>query len=578
MLQKRLIRLSPLALILLATLNGCSTEVAAPTQGLAVAIKGPLANSPFDKPEAAFVALVAEGPDLKADALQVVKPYAPGLPLTLPEVPYGYARQLRVELYAKGVNGQPALPVVGRGRTVPKDVLLGKTFLVNAYVTCTNAFAAAITNVKTETATDGRVGAAIVATADEGVLIAGGADPVAGKTDPHDPASWGNFKTTVLRYDTDLRQLFNLSAEPFNASLSTGRAFMAAARGSAGTIVLSGGYVDLGAGPVPSNLMEYFDATSSKIKASNAGMAHLEFARAHHTVTRMFDDDNYFMVIGGKGTASQASRTWEIWHPTHGRITIGELSGPRWNHAAVRLPEKDGGYMMLIGGENENGPIDNFEVIRYDRFGHVAYKDNPKVTCCLGTNCHSDDKSTETCAALKGQPGYSEFAWKPILRDLAGKVARTMPAAAYVHNGAPRYNLVYIVGGFADAKKTQPLTRVDVFNIETGQWIESTSPLLAPRGAPILGWSTAGAQRGQVIVTGGLDANGKTIATGELLSYDPAGGKVLREWSKNELPGGGMVFGQAASLSTGHVFIAGGASSDGTSLKASTTIRLYNPK
>ena len=82
MLQTHLIRMSSLALLMLATLSGCSTEVAAPTQGLAVAIEGPLADSPFDKPEAAFVALVAEGPDLKADALQVVKPYAPGLPLT----------------------------------------------------------------------------------------------------------------------------------------------------------------------------------------------------------------------------------------------------------------------------------------------------------------------------------------------------------------------------------------------------------------------------------------------------------------------------------------------------------------
>ncbi len=570
-----------LPLLMLATpLSACDPGVAEPVQGLAVLVTGPLSDSPLADPESAFVAVVAEAPDIPPDQIQVVQPLVTGQPtnLSLPAVPYGFGRQMRVELYSKDVNGLPTFPVRGRGRTIPQDVGQGETFLVSAYVTKTNAFAPPISEAKQEALTDGRVGAAVVPMLDNGVLIAGGADPAAGATDPFDPKSWTGFKTTVLRYGTKERQLFNLSAAPFNASLSVGRAFLAGAAGFDGTVVLSGGYVDNGAGPEPTNLMEFYDPKSNNIAKSTAGNPVLEFARARHTITRMFDDDNYFMVIGGKGADDKAARTWEIWHPTHGRITAGELSGPRWNHATVRLPEKDGGYMMLVGGENDAGPINNFEVIRYDRFGNVSFKGNTKVTCCVGATCETGADSNAKCASLKGQQGYSEFRWEPLLRELRGGVARTLPAAAYVHNGAPRYNLVYIVGGFQDAKKTQPLNRIDVFDIETGGWIETAPTLEGARGAPVMGWSTAGAQRGQVIVTGGLDASGKTMASGEVLSYDPVGRKLFREWTANQLPAGGTVFGHAVSLSTGKIFIAGGASSDGASLKANTSIRLYNPK
>ncbi|MCO4760450.1 MAG: hypothetical protein KC502_03055 [Myxococcales bacterium] len=572
--MKTLTRLSLLCVIATAA-AACAAPPGEPVQGLAVAIKAPLSDNPFDDPETAFVAMVAEGPDIPADKLQVVKPYSPNMPLTLPAVPYGYGRGMRIELYSKDVNGQPTFPVRGRGRTVPKDVRHGETFLVHAFVTKTNAFSAPFNNANQEVITDGRVGASVIAMNNEQVLIAGGADPVAGATDVHDVKSWGNFKTVPLRYDIDTRKLIDLSAAPFSTSLSQGRAFMAAARGSDGIVALTGGYTLGASGPEASKMVEYFDPKDSKIKQAVASdKPNLQFARAHHTVTRMFDNNNYFMVIGGKGPESQASRTWEIWHPEQGRLAFGELSIPRWNHATVRLPEKDGGYMMLIGGENDNGTINNFEVIRYDGSGNVAHKHNNKITCCLPSGtCASDAE----CNAWKSQPGYSEYKWQPLLRELNGG-GRTQAAAAYVHNTTPRYNLVYIVGGFEDTQKKKPMTRVDVFNIETGKWVDSVQQLQAPRGAPIMGWSTAGAQRGQVIVTGGVDAQGKTIASGELLSYDSTSGKVMREWSSNELPNGGAVFGQAASLSTGHVFIAGGASSGDSGLKASATIRLYNPK
>ena len=586
-----------LALILAAV--ACSPSVDEPKQGLALQITGPITDSPFTEVDpntneclACFVALVAEGPDITDDKYQTVKPYVPGgeLALTLPEVPYGFGRQLRVELYSKDVNGFPSFPVRGRGRSIPRDVQPVETFLGHAYVTKTNWFSSAISAAKQEALTDGRAGAGVVAMADNGVLIAGGADPKPGAKDPHSPNSWTNFKSNLLRYDVETRQLSDVSAtlqstNSPGAFLSAKRAFMASAMGYNGTVVFSGGYVDNGAGPEPSALMEFFDVEAKQVRSSPSANAHLQFARAHHTITRLFDNANYFMVVGGKGSQAEASTTWEIWEPNQGRLVAGQLSKPRWNHSTVRLPEKDGGYLMLIGGENDSGPLNDFEVLQYDSFSNVSSKGNPKITCCVGATCHKGPDSTTVCASLKSQPGYTETQWQPLVRQLNGGIARTMPAAAYVHR-APKvtaqsaqagYNLVYIVGGYRDAAKTQPSNRVDVFNIETGNWLDAPTLNFA-RGAPLMDWSTVGQQRGQVIVTGGLDGAGKTIASGEVLSYDPASGKVTREDVGNSLTNTGFAYGASVTLPTGKVLFMGGASSDGVTLKVNQAIRLYNPK
>jgi hypothetical protein len=134
-------------------------------------------------------------------------------------------------------------------------------------------------------------------------------------------------------------------------------------------------------------------------------------------------------------------------------------------------------------------------VLRYDTGGNVSFKGNQKLTCQLGGKIYNGHDSDSVCASLANEKGYVAFYWQPLVRKLNGGVARTLPAAAYVHRSAPDYNFVYIVGGFADAKKTLPLDRVDVFNIGSGDWAEGTPSLQTPRGAPLLGWSTTGAQQ-----------------------------------------------------------------------------------
>jgi hypothetical protein len=574
-----------LGLALVATaLGGCEAEVAEPTQGIAVYIRAPLgAENPFKDPESAFVALVGEGPDISLEpqlAPSVLEPYSgPGMQLTLPALSYGKRRQIRVELYSKNVNGGPDFPVRGRGRTLPRDIEPGAAPQpAVAYVTPTNAWTTPISDLSVEAPLDARVGAGVEELADGSVLIAGGADVGDPSASPFSAAALGKLSQVVLRYDTEARVVQNLSVPPLSATLSQGRAMMATAAKADGQVVFSGGYVQGDVGPVASTLMEVWSPKEGKIRqATGATVPGLEYARAHHTLTRMFDNEELYIAAGGKGPAPEAALSTEIWHASNGRIAKGGLAGPRWNHATVRLPERDGGYIMLIGGENGSGPLDTFEVLRYDNKGNFSWAGNPKVTCELGQTSYDGADSTAVCASLASQPGYKEFRWQPLVGKLGGGVARTLPGAVFVMSGSANY--VHIVGGFADTAHKQPLKRVDVFDISKGVWLSGVPQLEAARGAPQLAVTRGGSQRDRVVVVGGLGADGETVGRAELLLWDPVALAVQRDWAgPSEVPGGGRVLGRAIGLATGHVLVVGGATSGDGGFVAASRLGLYNPR
>jgi hypothetical protein len=572
--------LPALAATAIVALSGCEPSVAEPTQGLAVLIKAPLGSeNPFSDANAAFVALVAEGPGISTvpnEAPQTVQPFVgAGQTLKMPAVPYGAQRQIRVEIYPKDSSGLPSLPVLARGRTTPKDVNAGETFLVHAYVSRTNAWTVPISNESQEALTGPRHGAAIEQLPDGSVLIAGGADVIGGKP-IFEGSSLGTLSKAVLRYDVDKRVVQNLSGAIAAATLTVGRAMMASTVGPDGQAVFSGGYVAGDLGPVASTLMEYWDPKEGAIKQAGGAAPHLEYARAHHTINRLFDGDSYYIVAGGKGSAAEAAVSWEIWHPVYGRLQKGSLSKPRWNHSAVRLPETDGGYIMLIGGENDSGVIDDFEVLRYDTRGNVSFKGNTKLTCQLGDKVYNGPDSNTVCASLASQPGYKPFYWEPLVRKLNGSVGRTLAASSFVSNEGA--NHIYIVGGFADAAKTQPLSRVDVFDIGKGDWAPSVQQLEFARGGTQIAVTRGAGQRGRVVVVGGVGADGKTVVKAEVLAYDAATAAIKRESTDGEVPSGGRVMGRAIGLTTGHVAIFGGAATKDGQFVASDRIGLYNPR
>ena len=577
------------ALVLLAT--GCGPDVADPLVGLGLSIRAPLnEQNPFFDPLVRFVELSAEGPDIAEGVYQLVKPYKSGAQLDLGIVPYGFRRQLRVGLWPMNeASGEPAGPMLAQGRTIPFDLTYDDVAGAGArglfpYVSRVNEFAAAIGETGIAAVVDARIGLTAEELPDSTVMILGGGAPKPAATDPWDPASYASFSGTVLQYDANLRAVGDLSLS-IGAPLNVGRAFHASAMGNKGLVAISGGHTLEGGVPKVTNHVEFFDPASKKfITSANAQAAHMLYPRAHHTMTRMFDNDDYFIIVGGKGPDPKAALSWEIWHPKSGVQAQGQLKSARWNHVAVRLPEADGGFVMLIGGEGlSNGQpvaLNDFEVIRFDTRGNVARVGNTLITCKVGGKAYFDPpgspRSYDQCQALKTQPGYQEITWEPITQPLADGVGRNLPGAVYVAHGA--YHYIYIVGGFSDAARTKVLDRIDVFDIQQGIWVPNTLTLDVPRGAPMVTASMVGPRAGQVLIAGGIGGDGKTVAPAEVIyNANPGPGASLQKWPVKTVLPGGTVAGMGFPLATGHILLTGGASLTAGGLSPQTAVQLWNP-
>lgn len=532
--------------------------------------------------DGAFFAITVQGPGVPlvagggSDATQVVVPFSEG---TRPDawklaVPPGDARTVRVDLFSMDINGQPAYPIIASGRSLAATVLPGVEWPVTVYLLPSNMFVPARSSDSIEVDLDHRAGLSAVASLDS-VLIIGGAKPKSGaNAPPLDPQSYGALQSNVMRYDVGKRVLTGPVAK-----LSQGRAFAASAAGVGGLVAVAGGYIAGADDLVPTGLIEYYDPVGKGVKvavapsgsSASAFKPHLNFARAHHSITQLFAGDDYFLIAGGKG-AAEASATWEIWHPEQGTIATGPLTKARWNHAAVGVREGTGGRVMLIGGENENGPIADIESIGYDNGGHVAFKGNALITCHVGAKFAQDDG----CAALKQQIGYEETAWEPVVQSLPGGVGRTMVGAAYsVHADDPLGpRRVHVIGGFLDALHSKVSGAIDVLDIATGKWVVHTEKLETPRGAPLVA-PIDGLQDFGVLIVGGVDAKGETVAAAEVL-WTKNDGSFKRVAALNtDSPA--RVLGAAVPLTSGALLIAGGVTATGSTLKFNAAVHLFSP-
>ena len=567
-------------------LAACAQATTPPPDGIALEVHAPAApDDPFDLDGVAFVALTAEGPGVPENKVFTLQRYdkdkkGTGAKVTLPVVPFGQQRQIRVELWSQE-NGQPRDPLLGRGRSLPADVKLGgKPSKFKPYVTKINSFAPALGDDNARALSDARAGAvAVVIPNHGGALIIGGGVVKASSKNPYDIASFEKLHDTLLVYDTDARALRSLT-DLTGAKLKVARAFAGVAVGS-GAIVVAGGYAMVDGVPKPTKSVEYITSTF-EIKSSTGQNPDMLFARARPTVVPMFDKQDYFLVLGGEGDvkcptdgseAECAGNTWEIWHPSQGAVAKGLLNDARWNHASVRLPGPGGGYAVLIGGENDSGPLRNFEVVQF------SDKGGGKVSA---RNSGCPDAGATVCP-----PGALEH-WKPFTAPMP--VDRILPSAAYVQapTNQPLYSYIYILGGFTDQTRTKAHDRIDVFDISKGQYLTegSVGKLKVGRAAPMVAVSS-GAFPGQVLVAGGSTSTGAHVNSAEFLfakPYKAAAPGAAPEASivvvadvENTLLGGNRALGVALALPTGHVLVVGGVGTTADGLKPQTDVMLWNP-
>lgn len=93
--------------------------------------------------------------------------------------------------------------------------------------------------------------------------------------------------------------------------------------------------------------------------------ANLGHPRYGHTVTRLSNDLGApVLIVGGRDHEGAPVKVSELYRPLVEEIApagefAAEIQVPRWDHAAVRLPD---GSVVIIGGRNASGPVGTVEV------------------------------------------------------------------------------------------------------------------------------------------------------------------------------------------------------------------------
>jgi hypothetical protein len=573
-----------LALLTAAGLAACEPEAPTPPNKLSLEVAYPFgadSENPFTDPNAAFVALTAEGPGLAGGKYRVVKPYVPGGSLNLScdeagncdGVPFGQGRQISVELWSKDPqSGQPSPPILARGRSIPFDFTKSsKGELAFPYVTKLNRFAPAVTANGDRAIMTGRAGqtSATVPGTKGQVVFIGGAKVAANKNNAYDPASYESFYDELVVYEPNTRELLSVSGGNPSAALKIPRAFHASAAG-ANYIAVVGGYTGSSGGPILTDTVEYIDKNLT-VTTGEGGNPKLVFARAGASVIRMFEDEDFFLVLGGKGNTpckddkgnrlDCAGNIWELIHPTLGNLQQGRLSEARWNHAAVRMPGPAGGYAVLIGGEDATGVLGTFEVVQFSKEG------SGKISS-LDAEC--PDATGDNC----------NFFYKPLLQGLPEP--RTMMGAAYIESGT--YQLIYMAGGFTDLEHKKPSARLDVFDLRSGDYVGDGFALGTPRGAPMVVPVPNSYIPNEILVAGGSQTDSIHYSTAEFIfttvEQAPGGGNnynIQVAPVENALIGGNRALGSATALSTGHVLIGGGVGTGENGLAHQPEVQLWNP-
>jgi len=546
-----------LALIAIAGVAACKTTTAPSPNSLSLTITAPPGDSafnPFGDAAARFAVLVAEGDLLNDSEYYTISPYGPeysGTKITLPSVPFGPRRQMRVEVW-NGNDEGPTFPFA-RGRSLPVDIKVssGKTTM-NPYVTRIDTFTPPFDDEGAAATTSSHIGGSATLLANSQVVLGGGATPKSGASKIWDPTSFQAFSKVIEGYDPDSRKVVPLGAE-----LTKGRAFHASAAGGKGEVIFTGGLVIDGGAAKATNHVDVFypDRGVVEESAGTGGNPHLGVPRARHTCTLIFDGSSSFLCAGGEG---EGAGSWEIWDTDQGSIGGDLLKTARWNHAAARVPALDGVYVILVGGENTTGTVANFEVLYF-----------------------RTDYQWENAAEV------------PLPPVKVGALGRTLPGVVY-----DGQSFLYVIGGYSDKDKTQPLTRIDVYDLASDEsdndkkWRftsenASSFKLASARGAPMVAAAKLTYGPPRILVAGGIGTNGKATDTAELIYGDVVDGTTLMKvdavkGAKNGTLGAKLdkprAAGVAVPLLTGHVLVVGGGNVNGSSIDASTAALLYNPR
>jgi hypothetical protein len=340
--------------------------------------------------------------------------------------------------------------------------------------------------------------------------------------------------------------------------------------------VMFGGYMPIAGKLLPTPVVTIIDPTVGLASEASGAHPYLLHARTEHTATSLGATSDRFLVIGGRGPHPDTAGSWELWSLSKGRLALGKLSRPRWNHRTVRLPGGSAvGHVMVLGGEDAGGPIADYEVLRYDAHDNVASKDSDKLTCSISGTYHHDLDSTAKCTAAKGQPGVKVFHFQPIVDVLPAKQGRALPGVAFVKHGTTHH--LWIVGGFTGKGHSAPSKRIDVLDTASALWFNDGVDLEIGRGAPLV--VAANSADSALLVLGGLGAVGDSVGSPFVVRYGAsvAAKGFVKEPLADPTGTADRALGFGALLNDGTVVIGGGVRGKPGAFKPAAELALWVP-
>ncbi len=424
--------------------------------------------------------------------------FSPGMPLELPNIPFGSGIQITVE--GRGLNPvDPSLPgeVLSRGRS-PRFELDPNSSAVsfNVPLSRVNKFSATSqpgTAGSVATSLNfGRIGHTTTLLDDGRVLIIGGAKLIAGKTgDITAPSDVSEVLSSIEMYDPTTGIFINRGA------LTTPRAFHTATKLPDGRILLSGG-MNTSNSVVGS--FEVFDPDFDQV--ATLGVS-LRSPRAGHTST-LLDDNGNVLLAGGFQTQNGALAAvgdvevlcldeYGCTQPNGDPVVfVDTLNEPRFFHTATSVvvgPAGENDVVVLIGGEGD-----------------------------------TEVRSTLETFQLRNPPGIRKGGLPEMQFNDSGAVAslgRTRHTANYVED----QKFIHVLGGFADKAHSESIARMSSYQVQQETFFNDVEFFMGVSRGGHAAVNVPGAGN-IVLVFGGWDGS-TPLSTAEVLFEfrDPNDGK-----------------------------------------------------
>lgn len=448
-----------------------------------------LLTDPFDPAKARKVKVTFTGPGIQVPISALSDFADPDREVNVEAIPFGYARQVTVEVCTSNCDPKVAGDILARGRSVPFDVLedsASRPKEVQVFVTPRNSFAspatATIPPQVTRPAVKDRIGATVTLLTDGRILILGGARVKSGA------ATW--YRATDLDAILADAEVYDPRTGQFVAvgPMTKPRAFHQAVRLNNGQVVVLGGYTqEGGAAPRLDSSVEVFDPVDGTFRASAQGIVPVG-GRALFTAALADGNTNSILIAGGVADPAVAGGYADVYMLDVGVVGHEPLRAVRFNHAMAFVGDYGRGVLnadgvpafILFGGQTESSTVAEVEPLTVS-----GYQVKPDTT------------------AVANLPGGG----------------RTLLSAVFV----PQQRIVYVIGGFTDIGLTNPSPRIDIYRSdergfrlnELGQPKEvlMMSEARGAMSATLIDYNT-------IVIAGGQGALGTILNSIELIVED----------------------------------------------------------